>query len=636
MEALRALGEQLAAIWGQLGVGQRVSVTLSGLVLLAGLATVVYFTSRTDFAPLYGRLDAEESGKVISALDEQGVKYQVGAGGSIVMVPREMVHKLRAQLALQDIPSSGGEGYSLIDKPGIGQSTFRETKNWQRAVQGELAKTVAAFDGVESARVMVTMPETRLIVDETRKPTASVFVKLRAAGILDQEAVSAIRFFVANAIRGLKYNNVTVVDNGGNRLAGNDDEGSVTAMSGNRLAAQKNLEKYLANKVQVMLDRALGAGESTVTINAEIDHTQSTSIDQKVDTVPQTVTSKSEHTGSAAVQPSGTPGTPVNINTATNAAANMANNSLNKTEFTTNYAPFNLHKTNSVHMAGRVKRLAAAVFVNQRVVDGTPAARTAVEMEQLTNMVQTALGLRLGEGEVGTDALAVNEVAFNAEQATQLAAQLESDERSGFIWEIVMSVLYVLLGGAALFAFWKLVQRSSEEVIPTGVPVSQLLGGEVAMAAPSAAMMAPAATVAAPGAVGMPAAAAGPAAGAAEISFEGASLTMEEIDEKLKNPDVLTVDQIKQLRQAKKDLIEKRRALAELDEGDEEDVEVIQQQKQKLIMDFGGSKQQPERVNLEVLRDMVTDQPELMSGAARKWLTQVSEDEEDYSAGGEA
>ncbi len=134
----------------------------------------------------------------------------------------------------------------------------------------------------------------------------------------------------------------------------------------------------------------------------------------------------------------------------------------------------------------------------------------------------------------------------------------------------------------------------------------------------------------------MPAAAAGPAAGAAEISFEGASLTMEEIDEKLKNPDVLTVDQIKQLRQAKKDLIEKRRALAELDEGDEEDVEVIQQQKQKLIMDFGGSKQQPERVNLEVLRDMVTDQPELMSGAARKWLTQVSEDEEDYSAGGEA
>jgi flagellar M-ring protein FliF len=144
MEALRALGEQLVAIWGQLGAGQRVSVALSGLILLGGLGTVVYFTSRTEFAPLYGRLDSAEACKVITFLDEQSVPYKVGVGGGMIMVPREQVHKLRAQLAQQDIPSSGGEGYSLIDKPGIGQSTFRETKNWQRAVQGELAKTISA------------------------------------------------------------------------------------------------------------------------------------------------------------------------------------------------------------------------------------------------------------------------------------------------------------------------------------------------------------------------------------------------------------------------------------------------------------------------------------------------------------
>ena len=91
MEALRALGEQLVAIWGQLGVGQRISVILSGVVLLVGLGTVIYFTSRTDFAPLYGRLDSAEAGKVITALDEQSVPYQVGAGGGLIMVPREQV-----------------------------------------------------------------------------------------------------------------------------------------------------------------------------------------------------------------------------------------------------------------------------------------------------------------------------------------------------------------------------------------------------------------------------------------------------------------------------------------------------------------------------------------------------------------
>ncbi|SVB73665.1 uncharacterized protein METZ01_LOCUS226519 [marine metagenome] len=103
---------------------------------------------------------------------------------------------------------------------------------------------------------------------------------------------------------------------------------------------------------------------------------------------------------------------------------------------------------------------------------------------------------------------------------------------------------------------------------------------------------------------------------------------MEEIDEKLSDPDKLTVDQIKQLRAAKKELIEKRRALAELEEEDEEDVEVVQAQKQKLIMDFGLGKQQPERVNIDVLREMVGEMPEVMSGAARKWLTQASEEEE--------
>ena len=119
---------------------------------------------------------------------------------------------------------------------------------------------------------------------------------------------------------------------------------------------------------------------------------------------------------------------------------------------------------------------------------------------------------------------------------------------------------------------------------------------------------------------------------------------MEEIDEKLSDPDKLTVDQIKQLRAAKKELIEKRRALAELEEEDEEDVEVVQAQKQKLIMDFGLGKQQPERVNIDVLREMVGEMPEVMSGAARKWLTQASEEEEaeisrsaaDPAAGSEA
>jgi len=626
MEALRALGQQLLAIWEQLGISQRVTVVLSGLALVTALGFIVFYTSRGDYALLFGRLGPEEAGKVVQSLDEQSIPYKVGEGGGSIFVPRDLVHKTRMTLASEGIPKSGGVGYELFDKPTFGQSDMAQRVNRLRAVQGELARSINEMEGVESSRVMVVMQENRLIVDPTKKPTASVFVKLATAGLLNQQGVNAIRFLVANAVSGLKYNNVAVVDNFNNTLAGGEDDGSFAAVSGTRLQAQRNLEKYLSQKVKNLLEATLGPGQALVAVNAEIDHDQMITEDLKLTPLGQverSTTIKSEKSTNTSARAGGTPGTPLNISTGNATQPGLAGNILENNESVTQFA--NSHsRTNLTRLPGGIQRVTASVVVNQQMVDGEPVARAIPEMTTLTNLVTQALGLKtvVGSG----DSVVVSEMAFNTTAADALNEKFDTDQQRSFMWSIARTVLYVLLGFAALFAFWKLVQRSAEEVIPTGVPVGQLVMGGVP---------AHAGAVAGVPMVGAPTGAA-PTTGmihdAAETraQIDATEMGLEQIEEQLKDPSKLSVDDIQALRKKREEEKERIRLLKELeDEDDEEDVEVIQQEKQKLIMDFGLGKQRPERVNIEVLRDMITDSPEQMSVAARRWLSQEAEEQDD-------
>src|SRR5581483_1129187 len=188
-------------------------------VLLAGLIGISYWSSRVDYALLYGKLDAGEASKVIAALDETKVAYKV-RGGSIY-VPSDKVYQLRMQMAGKGIPRGEGVGFEIFDKANFGISDFVQRANYTRAVQGELSRTISQLDQVEAARVMIVMPENRLLTDSLRKPTASVFVRVKGNGQLPTSAVNSIRFLVANSVEGLQANNVSVVDNQGNVLSEN-------------------------------------------------------------------------------------------------------------------------------------------------------------------------------------------------------------------------------------------------------------------------------------------------------------------------------------------------------------------------------------------------------------------------------
>jgi hypothetical protein len=238
-------------------------------------------------------------------------------------------------------------------------------------------------------------------------------------------------------------------------------------------------------------------------------------------------------------------------------------------------------------------------------------------MTQLTNIVQNALGLHTDGSTIRKDNIIVAEMTFNRAYIAEAQAQLSSAATKSMISDILRNALYVLLGAGALWVFVRLVKGTKDEVIQTGVPVGQLLAGAPLMAAPAGvAVGAPAAGL------GLaPAAASRIATADADAQIAISANTLEEIEAALKDPSKLSTAEIEQLMQRRKEERERRKMLMQMDQDEDEDeFEVAEEAKQKLLMDFGLGKKQPERVDLAVLRDMIKDNPESMAQAARRWL----------------
>jgi len=482
---LSKLGSQLAAIWKQLGVAQRVSVGLATLAVLGGLIGLTFWSRGVNYALLYGKLSDSESARVITALDEAKVPYKIGAGGSSISVPADKVHVMRMQLAGKGIPRGDGVGFEIFDKPNFGISDFVQRANYVRAVQGELARTIAQLDEVEAARVMIVVPENRLLVDKEKHPTASVFVRVRGNAQLQPQAINSIRFLVANAVEGLRANYVTVVDNMGNVLSENIENDSLVGLTTTQLAARRNLEQYLAKKAEGMLEKVLGPGQALVRVAAEINYDTITRIDEKFDPDGQVVKSQTkndENTESTSTSSSAPVGLATNTGSETNmeAAANTPFTvTRNKKNTGTTEYEISKSTSNVVQAAGGIRRLSAAVTVAARF-EGAGAERKTVprtpeELEKLRRIVQSALGLEPGNSS-RNDQITLEELPFNDQFATEVTQQLDRQQRTEFWLNIGKTALYPFVAIVFLIVLLRLFKRTPVDEIPIGIPLGKLAG----------------------------------------------------------------------------------------------------------------------------------------------------------------
>ncbi len=571
MQAIKELFKQLVGIWKELGLNQKITVSATTLAVVVGVVSVLVWSGRTEYSLLYGNLDPSEAGKVTQALEENNVEYKIGGSGGTVFVPRSEVHQMRMKLAIQGIPKGEGIGYELLDKNTLGMSDFMQHANYNRAVQGELARTISKFSGIESARVMIVSPENRLLIDPGRHATASVFLTMRGMGRPKAETVSAIQMLVANSVEGLSVDHVSVVDNSGNVLSTHEEEGSLVAVSSGRLRARQELENYLSEKVESMLETVVGNGNVVARVSAKIatdSETITSEIYENQNPITNSVTTSLEQTTEPGTAPGGPTGVTPNIDTGgpNTQVVNSATNSVGflRRDNTTEYA-LSKRMTNRVVLPGNILDLNAAVFVNTNKLENADQF-VAGKMVEL----RTAAVLALGPYVLDETKVQVVPANFDQTARTQMINDVAASTFWDRFWDLGKSLIYVALAGAGLFILVRTFRKTSEEFIPTGITVGEMMASGIS-----------------PEGMPLPAGA---------VPVEGQVGTTPD--------DSSTVP------------------------SDGEDIEMITEEKKKLVMDFGLGEEQPERVTVEVLKDLIAEKPDKMSQAARSWLLSGSESEQ--------
>ncbi|HSS13430.1 MAG TPA: flagellar basal-body MS-ring/collar protein FliF [Rhizomicrobium sp.] len=375
--------------------------------VMAGVAAVLtafflYIAGAITEPPktiLFSGLESRDAAAVTTKLDGMAVKYDVKDGGTI-LVPADQVTKLRMALAQDNLPAAG-VGYEIFDKSDAFSTTaFVQNINHQRALEGELSRSMQTIEGIEAARVHLVIPERQIFSRDDQQPSASVVLK--TAGRMDRGQVLAIQHLVAAAVAGLSPDRVAIVDDRGNLLAGGDDKSGPDALARNQDEDTTNYENGLRQRIESIVASVVGPNHVQVQVAADINynHTQTTSEDYNPDTkvvrstqtIEQNATNTSGGSNSVSV-----------ANALPNAQAPAGNDSSKdtsgRTEETTNYEISKKVTTSTVD-GGDVKKLSVAV-----VVDGsgdTAAAykpRTPEEMSKITALVKSAMGFDTTRGD---------------------------------------------------------------------------------------------------------------------------------------------------------------------------------------------------------------------------------------------
>jgi flagellar M-ring protein FliF len=385
--------------------GQKFLILVLLAATVAGLIAVALWTQQPEMQVLFANLSPEDGGAIVEKLREMKVPYEIGAGGTSVLVPTAQVHDLRLSLAGQGLPHGGGVGFEIFDRTTVGMSEFTQKLNYRRALQGELARTIAQMPEVERARVHLAVPERRLFATDQDKARASVVLSLRGASALTKGQIQGIVHLVASSVEGLQPQDVTVVDGHGRMLSDSGGEGP-TRLSGSQLEYQRSLEKDIETRIQSMLERIVGSNKAVVRVSSVLDFRQVEMTEERFDPNSQVVRSEQRsQEKSAGVNgvAGGVPGVASNVppGEAAEGGATSTNTAQTKND-TVNYE---ISRTVSriVEPTGTIKKLSAAVLVDgtyEQTKTGEKAEestrkyvpRSAEDMKRIEEIVKKAMG----------------------------------------------------------------------------------------------------------------------------------------------------------------------------------------------------------------------------------------------------
>jgi flagellar M-ring protein FliF len=439
--------------WTKITLYQRLLVGGIAVLLISAFFVMIVALNSVEMAPLYSNLSAEDAGKIIKSLDSQKVKYELAANGTTIMAPADQVYKLRINIAGEGNITGQGIGFEAFDMIQVGESDFSQKIKYQRALQGELARTISEFPSVDSVRVHLVLPQRSLFIEEQQKPSASVVIKFKDGRGLEQKEVNAVVNLVSMAVEGLTKDRIAVTDTAGKALFQPQEEGSLEGLTNSQYEFRMQTQRNLERRIEDLLTPVLGPGHVSVKVNADMDFSKKIIRKEMYD--PQVAVVRSEQRMEESIQgraslEGGVPD--VNFR-GDGLTGTVSNQQSSREQRTTNYE-INKEEQTITSNVGELNRLSIAV-----IVDGTYAPnaqgemafvpRTDDEIRSIRQLVASAAGFNAARG----DTLEVSNIPF------ELVDTEEARDLSTLITDYAVRIGKPFLNALLIFLFLLIVVR---------------------------------------------------------------------------------------------------------------------------------------------------------------------------------
>jgi flagellar M-ring protein FliF len=447
--------------FGSFTSGQKAVTVAAVVALLIGGYFFATWASKPSYSMLFSNLSSKDASAIVESLQKSGTPYELSNGGQTIMVPQDQVYDLRLQLSGEGLPAGDGGGYELLDQQGVTTSDFMQHVGYQRALEGELAKTIKSIDGVDTATVHLVIPQKDVFSDDQSKPTASVLVASKGTQGLNDDQVQSIVHLVASSVEGLEPEQVTVAGADG-RILSTGGGSAVAAGAGTDSQTKKTGEYQdkLNSSLQRMLDSVVGPGHAVVTTNATLDFdavetkTNTYTVDPSLPALSESISKEIYNNGNNAVGGVLGPDNVAVPNGNTSTAGNgyesgttVRNNAINSVQESRKSAP------------GKVSKLNVAVLL-----DSTTAG--TVNPADVQKLVSAAAGVDATRG----DTIAVSAMPFDTSAADKAQADLKSAgavEKQAQQLSLIKNAAMALVVLILILLAWRASRKSKRSKLST-------------------------------------------------------------------------------------------------------------------------------------------------------------------------
>jgi flagellar M-ring protein FliF len=413
-EKASAFFGQLTAFWKGLSTAKRLVLVLGTLAVLGGTLLVSQLSSRVTYGYLFTELSSEDAASIVQELKKRNIPHQLEAGGSAILVPEEQRHALRLELASEGLPRGGAVGFELFDKAQIGATEFEQQVSLRRALEGELSRSIATLEGVQTARVHLVLPERKLFARQSEGASASVVIKLRNPAAFGRREIAGVVHLVSAAVPGLGRDRISVVSTEGVTLhRPSENNNGLSGLDGSdaRAEQERTVASQLEHEVREQLERVVGSGNADVRINVALDAASTERTEEYWD--KDTTALRSEHlveegVGATEAGVAGVPGARTNLPDAApegQAPAEATDGAVGAGQRRARTRNWEVDRvTEKTNLPpGSIQRLSVAVLLNGSYEGVGPDAkfvpRSAEQVQALQQIVRRAVGFNEQRGD---------------------------------------------------------------------------------------------------------------------------------------------------------------------------------------------------------------------------------------------